>query len=110
MIKMQFTVIFRCKEDAQISYEINFEPNSIWKRGESWELSLNTEHAGYQLGSVKRLLDREVYLEDILYDSKEVIVICEEVNTNHPYLLDLVKDLKEEGFRIKVYSFPVADK
>ena len=101
---MTFTVVFQSTV-KNLSYMLAFEPCPIWKKRNECLINLNPSTPYYQLGSIKKLIEREKL--DGLIESKECVLIIQQDGHGSPQdLNNLELDLQQEGFNYSVCSFP----
>lgn len=99
---MTFTVIFKDKS-RNLSYMLGFEPCPIWRKiDDDWFINLNPETPKYQLGSIRKLIEKE----DIMVNNRQaIIVIQEEGYGTYEDFDNLKRDLRQEGFKYSIVSF-----
>lgn len=97
---MTFTLVFKSISN-NLAYMLAFEPCPIWKRDSTWSLNLNSETPKYQLGSIRKLLDRQK-LESAISEKECVIIIQKNGHGSNEDLENLKLDLEQEGFRYSI--------
>jgi hypothetical protein len=95
--------VFASHESVDLSYGLVFIPCPVWVRGNKEIINLNPERPDYQLGSVRKLMDREPIERNLVERSCTVIVH----SVGHGSQKDfdnLITDLKVESFKATVYN------
>ncbi|WP_026884939.1 hypothetical protein [Clostridium akagii] len=100
---MKFTVVFSSYESTEYSYGLVFAPCPIWIKGEEEIINLNPGFPNYKLGGVKKLIDVE-NLNSKLYERNCLVVIHETGHGSNDDLINLVKDLRNEKFKVRICS------
>ena len=102
---MHFEITLRNKNNLaqHLSYGLVFIPSPVWIKGDEQLINLNPSSPMYQLGSVKKLLDKE-NLKFNLEDNNEAVIVVNQVGHGVEEDMDnLNDDLAANGFTVKVY-------
>jgi hypothetical protein len=97
---MRFTVIFDSAEAEDHSFGLVFVPCPVWVQGARTILNLNPESPRYEVGSVRRLLDKEHIEVGSDMPMRAVAVAHPGGNGTFQDFGELIRDLEFEGFRV----------
>jgi len=104
--QMHFEITFRNTEelDTHHSYGLVFIPSAVWVKGKHQLINLNTKGPAYELGGVKRLLEKEG-LDHVSSNGAEAVVVINHIGHGSSDDLETLKDdLRANGFRVTVYG------
>ncbi len=107
---MHFTVHFRSEKVYQqdLSYGLVFIPCPCWTKGNRIVINLNRENPHYQMGSVRKLIEKE-RLDQWLGEQPQAIVLVHQIgHGTEKYKQKLLNDLDNEGFAVQVFDGTVA--
>ena len=97
---MRFTLTIDSSEDRDLSYGLVFIPSPVWVQGSRQILNLAPDNPHYQRGGVKPLLTAERLQFDPDRTKRCVVVAHPEGHATADDMVELVSDLKDEGFAV----------
>lgn len=101
---MKFTVVFGSHESYDLSYGLVFIPSPCWVKAGEVLVNLNPESPHYQLGSVRKLLEKEEASAALATGPRRCVVVIHDVGNGSSEDLDrLEMDLRQQGFTVTTY-------
>ena len=103
---MHFEVTLRNKNNLEqhSSYGLVFIPCPVWIKGDAQLINLNPSSPRYQLGSVKKLLDKE-NLKFSMENKNEAAVVVRHVGHGQEEDMNNLKvDLSANGFTVFLFG------
>lgn len=99
---MKFTVVFGSHESYDFSYGLVFVPSPCWVKAEEVLVNLNPESPHYQLGSVRKLLEKEgASAAALATGPRRCVVVSHDLGHGSQEDLErLETDLQQEGFTV----------
>jgi hypothetical protein len=98
---MHFTIVFDSQEGYDLTAGLVFKPTPVWVSGGKDLIALRRDHAGYERGDARRLLDHPVIHRELPLESKSVVVVVHESGYGTQRDLDaLIADLEGEGYAV----------
>jgi hypothetical protein len=98
---MHFTIVFDSQEGYDLTAGLIFKPTPVWVSGGEDLIVLRGDHAGYERGDARRLLDHPAMHREFPTESQGVVVIVHESGYGTQRDLDtLLADLEGEGYAV----------
>jgi hypothetical protein len=95
---MHFTIVFDSQEGYDLTAGLVFKPTPVWVSGGKDLIVLRGDHAGYERGDARRLLDHPALHREFPMESNSVVVVVHESGYGMQRDLDsLIADLESEG-------------
>ena len=98
---MHFTIVFDSQEGYDLTAGLVFKPTPVWVSGGEDLIVLRSDHAGYERGDARRLLDHPAMQREFPTESNNVVVVVHE--SGYGTQLDLgalIADLEGEGYAV----------
>jgi len=98
---MHFTIVFDSQEGYELTAGLVFKPTPVWVSGDKDLIVLRSDHAGYERGDARRLLDHPAMQREFPLESKGVVVVVHDSGYGTQHDLDaLIADLEGEGYAV----------
>ena len=98
---MHFTIVFDSQEGYDLTAGLVFKPTPVWVSGGEDLIVLRRDHAGYERGDARRLLDHAAMQREFPLESQSVVVVIHESGYGTQHDLDtLIADLEGEGYAV----------
>lgn len=104
-----FTLVIKCENGYQASYQMAYQPCPVWMQGEEYVVNMCDDGLQYQAGGFKKLLNfHESNNGRSIHPDKICILICEESWINNVGLFKneifntIISDIEGEGFSVKL--------
>ena len=98
---MHFTIVFDSQEGDDLTASLVFKPTPVWVSGGDDLIVLRRDHAGYERGDARRLLEHPAMRREFPPESHSVVVVVHESGYGTQHDLDtLIADLEGEGYAV----------
>ena len=98
---MHFTIVFDSQEGNELTAGLVFKPTPIWVSGDKDLIALRSDHASYERGDARRLLEHPAMQREFPTESQGVVVVVHESGYGTQHDLDtLIADLEGEGYAV----------
>ncbi len=107
-----FTIVIKCENGYQVSYQLAYQPCPIWMLGDEHVINMCDDGLYYQPGAFQKLIDfHESRNGRSIHPDKICTVICDDSWTSNcgydsnDTLKRIINDIENTGFTIKLIQF-----